>query len=145
MKAIDPDGYVSCCFLEAKSRASVGNARAYKNKQIKPIVRSKASKTTTMKRMCLIAALAGTLGGFSASATSFLITDIVRVSGYFSGTGGEFTVLPGDATGQAILGNGYAPSTLVTVNGITGWQSFCMEQHEGLLGGPYTGTLNDRA
>jgi len=89
--------------------------------------------------------MAGLLIAFSASATSFTITTITRVPGYFAGTGGEFTVVPGDATGQSFLNNGYVPATEVSVGGVLGWQSFCMEQHEGLHGGPYTGILNDRA
>ncbi len=74
-----------------------------------------------------IAAMAAT--SISAVAVPVPVT-VTRVSGYFLGSGGEFTVLGSPWANPAH----YSSKTLVTLGGVTGFQTFCVELDEFVSG-----------
>jgi hypothetical protein len=79
------------------------------------------------KQWLVIAAVVAT--SISAVAVPVPVT-VTRVSGYFSGNGGEFTILGSPWANPAH----YSPKTLVTVGSVTGFQSFCIELDEFISG-----------
>jgi hypothetical protein len=79
------------------------------------------------KQWLVIAAVVAT--SISAVAVPVPVT-VTRVSGYFSGNGGEFTILGSPWANPAH----YSPKTLVTLGGVTGFQSFCIELNEFISG-----------
>jgi hypothetical protein len=70
-----------------------------------------------MKKICIIGIMAAICG--IAQATTITLYQ----GSYSYSVGGEFTAI----ASPSLLGNGYVPSTEVTVNGQTGFQTFCLE------------------
>jgi len=100
----------------------------------------------TMKAIRTLSALGLAVG---IVATASAVPDatgvrLPRVPGYFTFPGGEFTVIGVDDDIPNVL-SGYAPQNIVTVAGQVGFQSFCLEYHEGLSGQPFDAYLNTKA
>jgi hypothetical protein len=80
------------------------------------------------KRWLVAAAVAS--AAFSATATPVGPVTVTRVSGYYSGIGGEFTIL-GSPWANPVH---YSSDTLVTLGNQTGFQTFCIEYNEHISG-----------
>lgn len=83
--------------------------------------------------------LAAATFALSAMAVPVPVT-VTRVSGYYTGNGGEFTILGSPWANP----NHYSAKTLVTLGGVTGFQSFCVELNE-FIGGTRFAELNTGA
>jgi len=91
-----------------------------------------------MKKQLLAAVLIALLISVSAYAAPTVL--VQRVTGYFSGSGGEFTLTPSAELSWVL--SGYDDSTRVG----RGFQSFCLERFEEIQpGSTYNAVLNDRA
>jgi len=98
-------------------------------------LKAKGGDTMKMNRVFVIAVTITVL--FCVSSMWATTITIGRVSGYYSGSGGEFTVINSGLNGN------YSPFTLVNLYGTPGIQTFCLEKSEHISGyGTYEAFIN---